>query len=72
MVELETPQEGLDRQDELYGLAGIFNRCMELTVEFKYEQGKRDAYLMLPVEYLVGCTAALAGGMRSFGRQSRL
>ena len=52
VVELETPQEGLDRQDELYGLAGIFNRCMELTVEFKYEQGKRDAYLMLPVEYL--------------------
>ena len=52
VVELEIPQEGLDRQDELYGLAGIFNRCMELTVEFKYEQGKRDAYLMLPVEYL--------------------
>ncbi|MBO5814916.1 MAG: DUF5110 domain-containing protein [Bacteroidales bacterium] len=52
VVELEIPQEGLDRQDELYGLAGIFKRCVDLTVEFKYEQGKRDAYLMLPVEYL--------------------
>jgi alpha-glucosidase len=52
VVEVELPQEGLDRQEELYGLSGIFKRCVELTVEFKYEQGKKDAYLMLPVEYL--------------------
>jgi alpha-glucosidase len=51
-VELELPQEGFARQDELYGLAGIFKRCVDLTVEFKYEQGRKDAYLMLPVEYL--------------------
>ncbi len=52
VVEVELPQEGVDRQEELYGLSGIFKRCVELTVEFKYEQGKKDAYLMLPVEYL--------------------
>jgi alpha-glucosidase len=52
IVELELPQEGFARQDELYGLAGIFKRCVDLTVEFKYEQGRKDAYLMLPVEYL--------------------
>ncbi len=52
VVELEIPQEGVDRQSELYGLSGIFKRCVDLTVEFKFEQGKKDAYLMLPVEYL--------------------
>ena len=52
VVELEIPQEGVDRQHELYGLSGIFKRCVDLTAEFKFEQGKKDAYLMLPVEYL--------------------
>ena len=51
-VELEFCPEALERQKELYALAGIFRRCVDLTVEFKFEQGKRDAYLMLPVEYL--------------------
>jgi len=52
MVELEYSQDMMDRQSELYGLSGIFKRCVDLTVEFKYEQGKNDAYMMLPVEYL--------------------
>jgi alpha-glucosidase len=52
VVELEIPQEGTARQSELYGLSGIFKRCVQLTMEFKFEQGKKDAYLMLPVEYL--------------------
>lgn len=51
-VEIELDERVLERQKELYGLSGIFKRCVELTVEFKYEQGKKDAYLMLPVEYL--------------------
>ena len=51
-VELEFSPEAMGRKEELYGLAGIFRRCVDLTVEFKFEQGKRDAYLMLPVEYL--------------------
>ena len=51
-MELEYTQDLMDRQSELYGLSGIFKRCVDLTVEFKYEQGKNDAYMMLPVEYL--------------------
>ena len=51
-VDIELDERVLERQKELYGLSGIFKRCVELTVEFKYEQGKKDAYLMLPVEYL--------------------
>ena len=51
-VEVEFDEHMMERQNELYGLSGIFKRCMDLTVEFKYEQGKKDAYLMLPVEYL--------------------
>lgn len=52
LVEIEMASGAAERQEELYGLSGIFRRCVDLTVEFKYEQGKRDAYLMLPVEYL--------------------
>ena len=51
-VEIVFSQEAIERQSELYGLSGIFSRCVDLTVEFKFEQGKKDAYLMLPVEYL--------------------
>ena len=51
-VEIELDDNAVLRQEELYGLSGIFKRCVDLTVEFKYEQGKKDAYLMLPVEYL--------------------
>ena len=39
-------------QRDLYGKSGVFKRCLDLTVEFKYEQGKADRYLMLPQEYL--------------------
>ena len=52
VVDLEFTEATLDRQKELYGLSGIFKRCVDLTIEFKFEQGKKDAYLMLPVEYL--------------------
>lgn len=52
IVELEFSQDAIDRREELYGLSGIFKRCVDLTVEFKFEQGRKDAYLMLPVEYL--------------------
>jgi alpha-glucosidase len=52
LVEIELSQAGVDNQESLYGLAGVFKRCVELTAQFKFEQGKKDAYLMLPVEYL--------------------
>ena len=37
----------------LYGMSGVFKRCLDLTVEFKTEQGAHsEPYLMLPEEYL--------------------
>ena len=39
-------------QADLYGKSGVFKRCIDLTVEFKTEQGKTEPYLMLPKEYL--------------------
>ena len=51
-VELLFDDIAMSRQPELYGLGGVFRRCMDLTAEYKFEQGKKDAYLMLPVEYL--------------------
>lgn len=49
---LEFDGYAMEHQHELYGLSGIFRRCVDLTVEFKFEQGKKDAYRMLPEEYL--------------------
>ena len=51
-VEMEFDDRSMGRQPELYGVRGVFRRCIDLTVEFKFEQGKKDGYLMLPVEYL--------------------
>lgn len=51
-VEIELDDRAVAHQADLYGKSGVFKRCQELTVEFKTEQGRRDAYLMLPVEYL--------------------
>ncbi len=51
-VEMDFDDRSMERQPELYGLRGVFRRCVDLTVEFKFEQGKKDGYLMLPVEYL--------------------
>ena len=40
-------------QADLYGMSGVFKRCLDLTVEFKTEQGAHsEPYLMLPEEYL--------------------
>ena len=43
-------------QADLYGKSGVFKRCIDLTVEFKTEQGKTEPYLMLPKE----CSQRLA------------
>jgi alpha-glucosidase len=51
-IDLSFTEDAVRNQEMLYGLSGIFNRCVDLTVEFKFEQGKKDSYLMLPVEYL--------------------
>ena len=51
-VELEFDENASAIQQELYGLKAVFNRAVALTAEFKFEQGKKDGYLMLPVEYL--------------------
>lgn len=51
-VELTLDDYALAHQEDLYGKSGVFKRCVDLTVAFKTEQGKTDAYLMLPVEYL--------------------
>ena len=51
-VELVFDEYAMSHQKELYGLSGIFKRAVALTAEFKFEQGKKDGYLMLPVEYL--------------------
>lgn len=38
---------------ELYGKRAVFNRCLDLTVDFKNEQGLHgESMAMLPVEYL--------------------
>ncbi len=49
---LEFDDYAMAHQPDLYGLCGIFRRCLDLTVEFKFEQGKQDAYCILPAEYL--------------------
>ena len=45
--------EALTKQELLYGKSGIFKRCVDLTVEFKLEQGRfGETCLLLPREYL--------------------
>lgn len=53
VVELTLPEEALAKQELLYGMSGIFKRCVDLTAEFKLEQGSHgETYLLLPEEYL--------------------
>ena len=53
VVELTLDDEALTKQELLYGKSGIFKRCVDLTVEFKLEQGRfGETYLLLPREYL--------------------
>lgn len=43
----------VQNQAILYGKSGVFKRCLELTPEFKLEQGRfGETYLLLPEEYL--------------------
>ena len=51
-VELLFDDYTTEHQADLYGLSGLFRRCVDLTVEYKIEQGKKDASTMLPLEYL--------------------
>ncbi|WP_418990854.1 TIM-barrel domain-containing protein [Alistipes sp.] len=52
-VELVLDDHAVAHQSDLYGKSGVFKRCMDLTVEFKTEQGRfGETYLMLPKEYL--------------------
>ena len=51
-IELAFDDYATAHQADLYGMSGVFKRCLDLTVEFKTEQGKTEPYLMLPKEYL--------------------
>ena len=52
-VELTLDAAALPKQEALYGKSGIFKRCLDLTVEFKLEQGRfGETYKLLPQEYL--------------------
>lgn len=51
-VELTFDDYAVAHQRDLYGKSGIFRRCVDLTIEFKAEQGKVEPYLLQPVEYL--------------------
>ena len=52
-IELAFDDYATAHQADLYGMSGVFKRCLDLTVEFKTEQGAHsEAYLMLPEEYL--------------------
>lgn len=53
IVELKLDEEDATRQQLLYGKSGIFRRCVDLTAEFKLEQGRfGETGRMLPREYL--------------------
>ena len=52
-LELAFDDYATAHQADLYGMSGVFKRCLDLTVEFKTEQGAHsEPYLMLPEEYL--------------------
>ena len=51
-IELAFDDYATAHQADLYGMSGVFKRCLDLTVEFKTEQGAHsEPYLMLPEEY---------------------
>ena len=53
VVELTLDDKAVAKQELLYGKSGLFKRCVDLTVEFKLEQGRHgETYLLLPKEYL--------------------
>lgn len=52
-IELAFDDYATAHQADLYGMSGVFKRGLDLTVEFKTEQGAHsEPYLMLPEEYL--------------------
>ena len=52
-IELAFDDYATAHQADLYGMSGVFKRCLDLTVEFKTERGAHsEPYLMLPEEYL--------------------
>lgn len=52
-VELTLDAYAAEHATDLYGKSGVFKRCVDLTVEFKTEQGAHgETYLMLPEAYL--------------------
>ena len=52
-LELAFDDYATAHQADLYGMSGVFKRCLDLPVEFKTEQGAHsEPYLMLPEEYL--------------------
>ena len=52
-IELAFDDYATAHQADLYGMSGVFKRCLDLPVEFKTEQGAHsEPYLMLPEEYL--------------------
>lgn len=52
-IELAFDDYATAHQADLYGMSGVFKRSLDLTVEFKTEQGAHsEPYLMLPEEYL--------------------
>ncbi len=45
--------EPIDKyQEKIYGMSGIYKRCKDLAVEYKFEQGKIERYKMQPKEFL--------------------
>ncbi len=52
-VVLTLDDHAVEHAADLYGKSGVFKRCVDLTVEFKTEQGAHgETYLLLPEEYL--------------------
>ena len=52
-VVLTLDDYAVEHAADLYGKSGVFKRCVDLTVEFKTEQGAHgETYLLLPEEYL--------------------
>ena len=52
-VEIEFAEGDMAKQDKLYGVQGVVNRCVALTAEFKEAYGKAyDPYPLLPDFYM--------------------
>lgn len=53
VVELDYNGVDMSQQSRLYGLRGLFNRAIDLTTQFKIEQGNHGENMkMLPKQYL--------------------